>query len=258
MSLRRMPATVLLLAGLVAGCATEPRPEAGPATAPASSAAAADDAAPRPLVAFENGTRGAASAADAAPPRLAESAETSAAPPLEEDVPEPPRRPLLVTAPTPYTAVQIRDANPPGTRMVFRLEEDGRAAGTRTIRFIGGIGAGDVAVMIGTGASPSGAPLGAPERSIATWSDLRDHAAFPLNRTTRRRERCTVEAGTFECWLYLVEAPGVGEAPALSRYYFADDRPGPPVLVEEERGGELVSRMELVSDSRGPAGLSAP
>ena len=39
-------------------------------------------------------------------------------------------------------------------------------------------------------------------------------------------------------------------APVTTRFSFALDRPGPPVLLEQELDGQVVFRMVLVEDSR--------
>jgi hypothetical protein len=80
---------------------------------------------------------------------------------------------------------------------------------------------------------------------------LRDHAAFPAERTTRTEASCRVQAGSYECWEYVVEQ-GEGEdgRPIVSRFWFAHSKPGPPVLMETLHGGTRVLRMELVEERR--------
>jgi hypothetical protein len=152
------------------------------------------------------------------------------------------------TAPTPYTAAEIREANPPGTRLVFRLEQAGQAAVLRVIDFVGGDAT--VAVMATTMLTEQREPLGDAERSEATWVELRDHAAFPAAHTRRTRSTATVPAGRFDVWLYTVESEEDG-APVTTRFSFALDRPGPPVLLEQELDGQVTLRMALIEDSRG-------
>ncbi len=151
-------------------------------------------------------------------------------------------------APTPYTASDIRLANPPGTTIVFRIEEPGKPPVRKTIRFVAADAEGcevEDRVEGVDGASPE-----PPSRVTARWEELRDHALFPAATTRRSRERRTVAAGTFDCWLYEVEGQG-DAAGTVSRFHFALDRPGPPVLFETVAGGNVVFRMEMVEDSRG-------
>jgi hypothetical protein len=156
--------------------------------------------------------------------------------------------PAAATAPTPYSAAEIREANPPGTRLVYRIEETGQPAALRVIEFVGGD-----AVLTTTETSmltEQGEPVGGVDRSEATWVELRDHAAFPAASTHRTRSSVTVPAGRFEVWQYAVETEE-GGAPVTTRFSFAVDRPGPPVLLEQELDGQVVFRMVLVEDSRG-------
>ena len=150
--------------------------------------------------------------------------------------------------PTPYTAAQIREANPPGTRLVFRLESTGQPAVLRVIEFVGGDAT--LAVLEQSILSEKGEPLGAADHSEATWVELRDHAAFPAASTDRVRSIATVPVGQFEVWKYTVETEEDG-APVITRFSFALDRPGPPVLLEQELDGQVTLRMALVEDSRG-------
>jgi hypothetical protein len=150
--------------------------------------------------------------------------------------------------PPPFTAEQIRDACLPGTEMVQAIERAGDAPALRVTRFVSG---DDRSTVIETQMlTLSGKPLAAPERGTSTWTELRDHAAFPPDRTTREEAACTVGAGRFDCWLYTVEGEEDG-VPTTSRFYFARARPGPPVLYLVEKQGEVVYRMELLEDTRG-------
>jgi hypothetical protein len=152
------------------------------------------------------------------------------------------------TAPTPYTAAAIRDENPPGTRLVFRLEQPGQPVVLRVIDFVGGDAT--QAALEFSMLTERGEPLGDVDRSQVAWAELRDHAAFPAARTHRTRSTATVPAGRFDVWQYTVESEE-GGAPVTTRYSFALDRPGPPVLLVQETSGQEVLRMALVEDSRG-------
>jgi hypothetical protein len=151
------------------------------------------------------------------------------------------------TAPTPYTAAQIRDGNPPGTEMVFLIEQAGTPPARRTVRFLEGDG--EHAVTESSMATAAGDPVGEAERGEASWTELRDHAAFPTDATKRMRTTCTVPVGRFDCWLYEVSGEEEGTS-TVTRFYFADDRPGPPVLMEIETDGERTYRMTLLEDTR--------
>ena len=161
--------------------------------------------------------------------------------------------PVAATAPTPYTAEQIRDANPPGTRLVFRIERDGQPIEYSIMEFVGGddaqAGHADHAVVETRRETENGDPIGEVTRSEVSWTELRDHAAFPSALTRRMRAHVNVPAGRFIAWLYTVQSEP-GQPPTISRFYFAIDRPGPPVRYETERHGRILSRTLLVEDSR--------
>jgi hypothetical protein len=151
-------------------------------------------------------------------------------------------------APTPYTAEQIREANPRGTRLVFRLEQTGEPTVLNVMVFVDSDA--QAAVTESRVLSLSGDPIGDVGRSESTWVAFRDHGAFPADRTRRVRATVTVPAGTFDVWRYTVQ-PGTGQGEAVTDFWFALDRPGPPVLMETRTGSEMTLRMVLIEDSRG-------
>jgi len=150
--------------------------------------------------------------------------------------------------PTPYTAREIRDANPPGTQLAYRVEEADADPIRRIMKFLKSESGN--AVLETLTLRVTGEPIGFPQRSEATWEELRDHALFPADGTTRTRSKVTVPAGEFDTWLYTVTASQAGVT-STTLFHFADDRPGPPVLLESRLGDRVVSRMILTGDSRG-------
>ncbi len=147
-------------------------------------------------------------------------------------------------APIPYTAAEIRDAHPPGTVVIFRDELAGVPAFLKHMGFEAGPSSAQVQIEIAT-TQLTGDPLGEPMTSIATWEDLRNHARFPIATTTRKEARRKVHAGTYDCWLYVVEE--VDERGAVThRFWFATEKPGPPVRMESERDGVIEYQSELV------------
>ncbi len=151
------------------------------------------------------------------------------------------------TAPTPYTAAEIRGANPAGTVLVYRIEQTGAPTVVRTMRFVRADA--DGARIESSLATEGGEPVGEPDANEAAWTELRDHAAFPEDRTIRSRTSCTVPDGTYDCVLYTVTGAEDG-IPILSRFWFAFRKPGPPVLLEIEKEGAISFRMELLEYRR--------
>jgi hypothetical protein len=149
--------------------------------------------------------------------------------------------------PTPYTAEQIRDANPPGTRLRFLLTTPDQPGMLQTFHWIGGDET--MSVLESTVAPADGSAPGTTQVSESSWTELRDHAAFPAVATVRGDGPCHVGAGSFDCLTYAVTDTAVAP-PVVNHFYFAKDRPGPPVLLYAEQDGREVFRMELIEDSR--------
>ena len=144
-------------------------------------------------------------------------------------------------APLPYTGEQIRVANPAGTVIPFRVEEAGKPTTIQVLRFVSVDEQGaDVEVSL---RDETGAPIGDPKRNRATWDELRRHAAFPSAATTIEDGTADTPAGTFASKIYTVKRNG-----AVERFYFAVDRPGPPVLFTTEQDGKRVKTSTLLAE----------
>ena len=87
---------------------------------------------------------------------------------------------------------------------------------------------------------------GRPERSEASWEELRDHAKYPKTATTIDTATATTPAGTYACHRYTVVEPGDGGQETRTIAYFADELPGPPVELRKEVAGNLVMIMTLL------------
>ena len=153
----------------------------------------------------------------------------------------------LDMAPTPYTAEQIRQANPPGTTLVYRIDEPPAPPVFNVMHFASDDA--DHAVVENQTLTEERTPAGDLVISESSWTELRDHAAFPSSKTSRTEAQCEVPAGSFNCMLYTVQSEEDG-VPITSRFYFAETRPGPPVCYEREREGQVIFRMVLLEDSR--------
>jgi len=149
-------------------------------------------------------------------------------------------------APVPFTAARIRNANPPGTRLLFRIEATGAPPMYRWMHFVSGDA--ERTVIEGGMRDEQGTDVGPRESQESTWTELRDHASFPKSTTRRSEATCEVALGRFDCWLYVVDHGDEGSS-VTSRFYFAKDRPGPPVLLVTETSATKM-RMEMVEDSR--------
>jgi len=150
-------------------------------------------------------------------------------------------------APAPYTAEQIRAANPPGTVYRYKVEATGQPVQIRVMAFTSGASAEKAEVRnelldeAGQGKTP-------PSIDHAAWDDLRKHGEFPQSALTGV-EPGTIEvpAGKFDVSIYTVKAPDG----ATMRFYFAKSYAGPPVLFYQEQGGRRVMTSTLIERKSG-------
>lgn len=147
-------------------------------------------------------------------------------------------------APRPFTAAEIRDANPAGTVLVFRLSPQGQPEMRQRFEFHETDG--EVVRMGGRTIDAAGAVLQSEPAAPVSWVELRDHATFPADATVLDEVQVEVPAGAFRCKRYTVTRPD-GQ---VEVFHFADDRPGPPVLMTIAAGGAEVFRMELLEVRR--------
>lgn len=142
----------------------------------------------------------------------------------------------------PYTAEQIRESNSPGTSLVFRIEQAGAPVVHQVFEF--GATDGETVELGGRTTDMDGNPIGQSQVTKPSWVELRDHATYSPSNASRSEATATVPSGTYDCTLFTVRMDGGG----IDRYYFANDRPGPPVLcTKSSASGEEVFRMELIS-----------
>jgi hypothetical protein len=145
--------------------------------------------------------------------------------------------------PFPYTAEEIRDAMPEGFWWTTRLEFVGR--GVQTTRSIV-TKATEAEVWFDTYVvNAKGETTGDPRPESATWVELRNHATFPSEFTTVTEGDVQVGERTLTCKVYLVtqERDGV---PVRDRFYFANSKPGAPVVYDSYVNEKLAFRMTLV------------
>lgn len=162
-----------------------------------------------------------------------------------------PAAPGPVLARKPYTAEQIRDAFPDGSWFRYRVVATSTSAPAggadqtaySITTFTGGTAESVTVEKLNTTAD--GTAVGPPEKSVAEWTALRDHAAFPEERTTITEVELDHPFGKVPCWLYVVR--GEGEE---WRFYFGKELPGPPIEWEIRSGGK-VARAVMVGRKSG-------
>jgi hypothetical protein len=131
----------------------------------------------------------------------------------------------------PFTPEQIRDEWVPGLRIMMRRTSP---EGTRIERWTV-VAADDQGVDIENAAiDDGGSVIGEPTVARSTWVELRDHASFSAEHSTREWVSRSTALGDFEGWLYRVTEPGVG---SIQEFFFAPELPGAPVqmrILEDE------------------------
>lgn len=147
-------------------------------------------------------------------------------------------------APRPFTAEQIRDAWPKNSISRYRTEEKGKPTVIAETRVREATAADATFETHLT--SLDGQPVGTPQITTSTWSELMAHATFPATLTTIEDVVVETPAGSFDAWLYTVRSKDPNDKD-LSRYYFAKNKPGAPVLFERTADGETVFKVVLVS-----------
>ena len=156
--------------------------------------------------------------------------------------PEQAPMPPPATAPTPFTAEQIRDACPPGRRWTFRISApDGTTRLEETV-FTAADGTGGAFRI--QELDPQGRPTGEPRTGRSSWEGLRKHGAFPAAQTEIASEEVTTTLGRYRMKVYRVR-PADSDGP-VRVYYFAEDLPGPPLRVTVVENGKASTTMEMV------------
>ena len=145
-------------------------------------------------------------------------------------------------APYPYTAEQLRTASPLGRVIPFEITLGSQRPKVHVIEFVASDA--DGAELESSDRDDQGKPIGDVNRTRATWSELMKHAEFPRAATTIEDGVAETPAGKFRSKVYKVKSGG----DELSTFYFAVDRPGPPVLFVTERAGERVMTRTLLAE----------
>jgi hypothetical protein len=145
-------------------------------------------------------------------------------------------------APLPYTADQIRAGSPAGRVIPFRLEVPGKPTSMQVITFVSSDDQG--AEIEVAHRDDKGRPTGDAKRQRATWGELAQHGAFPRAATTIEEGVADTPAGKFPSKIYIVK-----QGDEVSHFYFAVDRPGPPVLAYTEKAGTRTMTSTLLASA---------
>lgn len=155
--------------------------------------------------------------------------------------------PALEMLPTPFTAEQLRDEWVPGLRVeLHRWTPSGEAFERWRVVVADADGVEIETVRL----DKEGAPVGEPEVRRSRWTELRDHARYPVSAASRQRDTRSTRLGELEGWLYTLNDPKSGNT---SELFFADSLPGAPVEMIVRSGDETVFRLEQTVHERSAA-----
>lgn len=144
----------------------------------------------------------------------------------------------------PFSAAEIRDEWVPGFRLLMRRSFPER---TRIERWtVVSADREGVEIEYATIAD-DGMVEGEPSVSRSEWTELRDHAAFPLAHSTRAWVSRETALGDFEGWLYRVAEPG---AAVVNEFFFVPELPGAPVQMRTLEGDTIVFELEQTARLR--------
>ena len=144
----------------------------------------------------------------------------------------------------PFSAAEIRDEWVPGFRLLMRRSFPER---TRTERWTV-VSADHEGVEIEYATiADDGTVEGEPSISRSTWTELRDHAAFPVEHSSREWVSRETALGDFEGWLYRVAEPG---AAVVNEFFFVPELPGAPVQMRALEGDTIVFELEQTARLR--------
>lgn len=148
-------------------------------------------------------------------------------------------------APWPFTAEQIRDAMPAGTKMVYRMVP-GPGAPYDEHWEVTAANADQCTITTRVVKAETGELLEDQGPSTSSWTELRDHATFLARATTISEATVTVPAGTYRTRRYTIAA----DDGSTRVYDFAPELPGPPISLVVTKGPMTTWQMSLVSRSR--------
>lgn len=146
-------------------------------------------------------------------------------------------------APTPFTALQIRDGCPAGRRSTFVIERPGKTPFLQVLHFraVDEEGAEYEIGRLDLG----GEPLGEPEVRRELWTELQAHSSYPAKGTTVTETDVSVPAGKWTGLCYRVESVNEQGEPVVVEAHFAKELPGPPVRLVRTVGGRPVLKVTL-------------
>jgi hypothetical protein len=156
-------------------------------------------------------------------------------------------------APTPFTAAQIREGCPSGTRVLYHVEHPVKPP-QRVLFSFDKADDKEVDLVI-TDLDLKNKVTSVPNSMRTTWEEIQARSSTPIENTVITQEQVTVPAGTFDCMLYTVTKPSE-KGNVIDKFWFAYKLPGPFVkrstqLVDEGTITLSLVSHEVVEDTEG-------
>jgi hypothetical protein len=146
-------------------------------------------------------------------------------------------------APKPYGSRQLRQALPVGSRITIRNEAKGKVH-FEEYEVIEADR--EYLTMTHQITRETGEVVDDLGESDYSWNELRDQAAFPVDRTVRSEGSIEVPVGSFDTWLYVVTEQDDQGRPEVTYYHFAKELPGPPVVMSVVIDGKTTLNRTMV------------
>jgi len=146
-------------------------------------------------------------------------------------------------APTPFTAIQIRDGCPAGRRSTFVIERPGKTPFLQVLYFRS-VDEESAEYEISR-LDMGGEPLGEPEVRRELWTEFQAHSSYPAKGTTITETNVDVPAGRWTGFCYRVESTDKEGQPVVVEALFAKELPGPPVRLIRTVAGKTVLKVIL-------------
>ncbi len=146
--------------------------------------------------------------------------------------------------PRPFSADEIRKEMVPGFELTLqRVTPEGTVLERWNV-----VSADENGVEIEyTQLGANGEPSAPPAVRSSTWIELRDHASFPAERSSREQVALFTRLGTLEGWLYTVNDTA---EETITEMFFASDFPGAPVEMRTTQDDELLMEMYQLERNR--------
>ncbi len=149
--------------------------------------------------------------------------------------------------PTPYTVAQMRQGWVPGTKVEFHIVKRGAPDTVHRWEVLSHPDEDHAETAFSMFREDGQTQVGETRTAATGFDELRRHAEFPAAITTSERATLETSFGSCEGTRYTMVDP---QSPGIVRVFeFADDLPGPPLLMRVSVEGTVVDEMVMTARS---------